>query len=64
MKLTVTYYQDEAGWYIIECPVIPGCVSQGETLEEAMDNIRDAIQGCLDVRAEDGLPLTLSLIHI
>ena len=43
----------------VECPSIPGCVSQGSTREEALDNIKEAIQLCLEVRAEQGLPLTI-----
>ena len=35
--------------YVVECPALPGCVSQGATLNEAVTNIRDAIKGCLDV---------------
>jgi len=55
----VTIYQDEEGWYVIECPVIPGCMSQGRTKQEALENIREAIQLCLEVRREKGLPLTI-----
>ena len=36
---------------------MPGCVSQGESLDEALDNVRDAILGCLEFRKEDGQPL-------
>jgi predicted RNase H-like HicB family nuclease len=36
----------------VECPSLPGCVSQGRTIEEALENIKDAIQGCLDVLGE------------
>ncbi len=39
----------ENGWYIAECPAIPGCVSQGKTLKEIRENIKDAIKGCLEV---------------
>ena len=42
-----------------ECPSITACVSQGATREEAVENVRDAIRGCLEVRAELGLPLTV-----
>ena len=44
-----------------ECPSIPGCVSQGETHNEALANIREAIAACLDVRTERGMPLTIEL---
>ena len=45
--------------WIVECPSIPGCVSQGETKSEALANIEDAISQCLAVRSEMGLPLTI-----
>ncbi|MBD2485085.1 type II toxin-antitoxin system HicB family antitoxin [Planktothrix sp. FACHB-1365] len=59
MKLTVKLDRDEDGVWIVECPSIPGCISQGQTREEALQNIRDAITACLQVRAERGLPLTI-----
>ncbi len=39
--------------YVVHCPAIPGCHSQGETIEEAVENIKDAIRGCLSVLDED-----------
>jgi len=54
MELSVTLEQDEDGVWIAECPAIPGCVSQGDTREEALANIREAIDLCLEVRAELG----------
>jgi len=59
MIFNVTMDRDEEGIWIVECPSIPGCVSQGETKEEAIDNIKDAIKVCLEVRAEKGMPLTV-----
>ncbi|MEH2412558.1 type II toxin-antitoxin system HicB family antitoxin [Nostoc sp.] len=59
MKFNVTLDRDEDGVWIVECPSIPGCVSQGQTREEALENIKDAIAACLEVRAELGLPLTV-----
>jgi predicted RNase H-like HicB family nuclease len=59
MKFNVTIDRDEDGIWIVECPSIPGCVSQGQTKEEALENIKDAIAACLQVRAERGLPLTV-----
>ncbi|HDN79414.1 MAG TPA: type II toxin-antitoxin system HicB family antitoxin [Chloroflexi bacterium] len=52
-KFPVTIYQDEEGWYVAECPVIPGCMTQGGTLDEALNNIREAIELCLEVRGEN-----------
>ena len=43
---------------MVECPSIPGCVSQGKTKAQAIKNIEEAIALCLEVRAERGLPLT------
>jgi predicted RNase H-like HicB family nuclease len=60
MKFIITLFQDEDGVFIAECPSIPGCVSQGHTESEAEANIRDAIKECLQVRAEKGMPLTVS----
>ncbi len=59
MKLTVTIDRDEDGVWVVECPSIPGCVSQGTTKEEALANIREAIELCIEVRAEQGMPLTI-----
>jgi predicted RNase H-like HicB family nuclease len=59
MKFNVTLDRDEDGVWVIECPSIPGCVSQGQTKEEALENIKDAIAACIQVRAERGLPLTV-----
>ena len=59
MKFAVTLDRDEDGVWIAECPSIPGCVSQGESKEDALANIREAIELCLEVRAEQGLPLTI-----
>jgi predicted RNase H-like HicB family nuclease len=60
MRLLITMHQDEDGVFIAECPSIPGCVSQGKTDGEAEKNIRDAIKECLKVRAEKGMPLTVT----
>ena len=60
MKFVVSIYQDEDGVYVAECPSIPGCVSQGQTEAEAESNIAVAIRECLVVRAELGMPLTVT----
>ncbi len=59
MIFNITLDRDEDGIWIAECPSIPGCVSQGETKQEAVENVRDAIKLCLEVRAEKGMPLTV-----
>ena len=60
MKLIVTLDRDETGMIVAECPAIPGCVSQGRTEEEAMVNVREAIQACIESRAANGMPLTVA----
>ncbi|GBE18969.1 hypothetical protein BMS3Abin16_01581 [archaeon BMS3Abin16] len=53
MKLKVVIKDDkEDGGYNVSCPAIPGCHSQGETVEEALENITEAIEGCLEVLNE------------
>jgi predicted RNase H-like HicB family nuclease len=59
MKFLVTIDRDEDGIWVVECPSIPGCVSQGQTKDETLANIQEAISLCLEVRAEMGLPLTI-----
>jgi len=57
MKFIVTMEKDEDGMLVVEFPSIPGCVSQGKTEQEAIDNIKDAIKQCFEVRSERGMPL-------
>ena len=57
MKFTVILSPEATGGYSVVCPAVPGCVSQGDSLDEALANIREAILLCLDVRKEDGQPL-------
>jgi predicted RNase H-like HicB family nuclease len=59
VKFVVTIDRDEDGMWVAECPAIPGCVSQGSTKEELLANIKEAIELCLEVRAEMGMPLTV-----
>ncbi len=60
MKLIVTLDRDETGMIVAKCPATPGCISQGKTEEEAMANIREAIQACMEARAAHGMPLTVA----
>ena len=64
MKLLVTLERDETGMLVAECPSIPGCISEGRTEAEAMDNIREAIAGCLATRAAHGMPLTIDVREV
>jgi len=53
----VVVYLGEDGWWVAECPSLPGVVSQGKTKEEAIENIREAITGYIKALEEDGLPV-------
>jgi len=64
MKLLVTLERDESGMIVAECPAIPGCISQGSTESEALDNIREAIAGCLEARAANHMPLTIDVREV
>lgn len=64
MRLLITLERDESGMLVAECPAIPGCISQGRTEDEALDNIREAIAGCLETRAALGMPLTIDVREI
>jgi predicted RNase H-like HicB family nuclease len=52
MKIQVIVHEAEEGGYWAEVPAIPGCASQGDTLDELMQNIREAIEGCLSIAIE------------
>lgn len=55
-EFDVELYEGEDGWWVVECPALPGCVSQGRTEAEALEMIKDAIRTCLEVRRELGWP--------
>jgi len=48
---------DETGGYVVSCPSLPGCHSQGDTIDEALNNIREAIELYIEVLEEDGRPI-------
>ncbi len=64
MKLHVTIEQDEAGYYVAEVPALPGCMSQGKTREEALTNIKEAIEGWLEVMESKQSPDPAHLIEV
>jgi predicted RNase H-like HicB family nuclease len=53
----VLIHPGEDGYWVAECPSLPGCVSQGATREESIQNIQEAIEGYIAVLREDGLPV-------
>ena len=57
MKLKVIVHQAEEGGYWAHVPAIPGCATQGETFEELLQNLYEAVEGCLSVAIE-AMPLT------
>jgi len=61
MKFRVIIQQDEDGAFVAECPSLPGCISQGKTREEALDNIRDAITGYLESLKKHNEPIPPSI---
>ena len=64
--LPVILTPGEDGYLVAECPVIPGCVSQGRTREEALANIREAIELCLENQSVEGwqLPSEFELLRL
>lgn len=53
----VVIHPGEDGYWVAECPSLPGCVSQGKTREEAIENIKEAIRGYTAALEEDNLPV-------
>jgi len=63
MKFRVLIEPDEDGVFVADCPVLPGCVSQGKTREEAVANIRDAIQGYLHSLEKHNEPIPAPVVE-
>ena len=66
MKYRVLIEQDEDGMFVVEVPALPGCISQGHTREEALDNIQEAIAAYLESLEAHGEPIppsTLSSVN-
>jgi predicted RNase H-like HicB family nuclease len=64
MKYLVTLERDEDGYIVVECPQLPGCLSQGKTKEEALANIREAIRASVATRKAHGLPLSVDTAEV
>jgi predicted RNase H-like HicB family nuclease len=64
MKFLITIAQDEAGYWVVECPALPGCLSQGQTREEALQSIREAILLSLETRKAHGLPAPIEIAEV
>lgn len=65
-RFPVVLKTGEDGWLVVECPIIPGCLSQGRTREEALANIREAIELCLEVQEQEGwvIPSSYELLNV
>lgn len=67
MHFKVVIEKDEdIGGYVVSCPSLPGCFIQGDTVEEALENIKEAIQACLESLDEDDIKsyLTKPSTHV
>ena len=53
----VVITKGEDGYWVAECPSLPGCLSQGGTKEEAIANIKEAIEGYVEALEDDGIPV-------
>ena len=61
MKYRIFIEQDEDGIFVAECPSLPGCISQGETRKQAIENIQDAIRGYLESLEKHNEPIPPSI---
>ncbi|MGQ0376419.1 MAG: type II toxin-antitoxin system HicB family antitoxin [Nitrososphaerota archaeon] len=61
MKYRITLQEDEDGIYVAKCPSLPGCISQGKTRSEALNNIKDAIEGYLQSLRKHNEPIPPSI---
>lgn len=57
MRQVILIPGEDGVGHTVEVPSLPGCYSQGDTLEEALANIREAIEGFIEAREDDGLPV-------
>ena len=64
MKFLVTLERGEDGFIVVECPALPGCLSQGRTEAEALANIREAIEASLETRRERGMPTQIEVAEV
>ena len=62
MRYRVIIEQDEDGVFVAECPTLPGCISQGKTREEALESIKDAIQGYIESLQKHGEAIPIIII--
>ena len=61
MKYRIVIEEDEDGIFVVECPLLPGCISQGKTRQEAIENIKDAMAGYLESLKKHNEPIPPSI---
>lgn len=61
MRYRILLEQDEDGIFVAECPSLPGCISQGKTRKEALENIKDAIEGYIESLKKHNEPIPPSI---
>jgi predicted RNase H-like HicB family nuclease len=61
MRYRILIEQDEDGIFVVECPSLPGCISQGKSRKEAVDNIQDAVRGYLESLKKHNEPIPPSI---
>ena len=61
MRYRIVIEQDEDGVFVAECPALPGCVSQGKSRKEALENIKDAVKGYLESLQKHNEPIPPSI---
>jgi predicted RNase H-like HicB family nuclease len=64
MKFLVTLEHGDDGWIVVECPSLPGCLSQGRTIDEALANIREAIELSLETRRAEGIATAIVVAEV
>ena len=63
LRLMVMFETDEDDWIVASCPALPGCLSQGRTQEEALANIKEAIEGYMESMIDHGERLPTSVAY-
>jgi predicted RNase H-like HicB family nuclease len=64
LKLHVVIDKDEAGYYVAEVPALPGCLSQGKTYNEALENVKEAIEGWFEVMEAKASPKPSHFVEV
>ncbi|MBD1847136.1 type II toxin-antitoxin system HicB family antitoxin [Cyanobacteria bacterium FACHB-63] len=65
MKIKAIVHPAEEGGYWTEVPALPGCITEGETMEEVIDNLKDAIEGWLEVaNSRSGIAASAQVVEI